>query len=135
MAPITRGGRGVGLGVWQGTVMAPITRGGRTADVHGRRHQHWRPSRAGGRLTGSAYVPRTSPPSRVTRRLHALADGLDLFGDLLVRTQVIIHAVVSDSLPVCRRMALPQSARTAAPAPPRMAQAPAAPSWGWWAWT
>jgi len=83
--------------------MAPITRGGRTADIHGRRHQHWRPSRAGGRLTGTAYVPRTIAPSRVTRRLHALADELDLFGDLLVRTQAIIHAVVSDSLPVCHR--------------------------------
>lgn len=91
--------------------MAPITCGGRTADTHGRRHQQWRLSRAGGHLTGSAYVPRTIAPSRVTRRLH----GLDLFGDLLVRTRVTIRAVVSDSLPICRR------ARVALPPPLRPA--------------
>jgi len=67
-------------------------------------------ARAVGQLTGSAYVPRTISPSRFNRRVHALADGLDLFLDLLsaavVRGQAAICDVVIDSLPlpVCRRV-------------------------------
>ncbi len=62
-----------------------------------------------GHLTGTAHVPRTISPARFNRRLHALAEWLDLFrdllGDLLVRTQAAICAVVIDSLPlpVCKR--------------------------------
>jgi len=67
-------------------------------------------ARAVGQLTGSAYFPRTISPARFNRRLHALADWLDLFLDLrgagVVRGQAAICDVVIDSLPlpVCRRV-------------------------------
>jgi len=67
-------------------------------------------ARAGGQLTGTAYFPRTVSPSRFNRRLHALADWLDLFrellGDLVVRTQAAVCDFIIDSLPlpVCRRV-------------------------------
>ena len=67
-------------------------------------------ARAGGQLAGSAYFPRTISPSRFNRRLHALADWLDLFldllGDVVVRGQAAICDFVIDSLPlpVCRRV-------------------------------
>jgi len=67
-------------------------------------------ARAVGQLAGSAYFPRTISPSRFNRRLHALADWLDLFldllGDVVVRGQAAICDFVIDSLPlpVCRRV-------------------------------
>jgi hypothetical protein len=67
-------------------------------------------ARAVGQLAGSAYVPRTISPARVNRRLHALADWLELFrdtlGDLIVRGQAAVCDVIIDSLPlpVCRRV-------------------------------
>jgi len=70
-------------------------------------HHH---ARAVGQLAGSAYVPRTISPSRFNRRLHALADWLELFrdtlGDLIVRGQAAVCDVIIDRLPlpVCRRV-------------------------------
>ncbi len=67
-------------------------------------------ARAVSHLTGGVSFPRTISPSRFNRRLHALADWLDLFrdllGDLIVRTQAAICDFVIDSLPlpVCRRV-------------------------------
>jgi len=67
-------------------------------------------ARAVGQLAGSAYFPRAISPSRFNRRLHALADWLELFlatlGDLVVRGQAAVCDVVIDSLPlpVCRRV-------------------------------
>jgi len=67
-------------------------------------------ARAVSHLTGSAYFPRTISPSRFNRRLHALADWLelvlDLLGDTVVRGQAAICDFVIDSLPlpVCRRV-------------------------------
>ncbi len=70
-------------------------------------HHH---ARAVGQLAGSAYVPRAISPSRFNRRLHALADWLELFldtlGDGVVRGQAAVCDVVVDRLPlpVCRRV-------------------------------
>jgi len=54
-------------------------------------------ARAVSHLTGGVYFPRTISPSRFNRRLHALADWLDLFrdllGDLIVRTQAAMFNV------------------------------------------
>jgi len=67
-------------------------------------------ARAVGQLAGSAYFPRTISPSRFNRRLHALADWLELFrdtlGDRVVRGQAAVCDFVIDSLPlpVCRRV-------------------------------
>ena len=66
-------------------------------------------ARAVGQLAGSAYFPRAISPSRFNRRLHALADWLELFlttlGDEVVRGQAAVCDFVIDSLPlpVCRR--------------------------------
>jgi len=70
-------------------------------------HHH---ERAVGVLTGGGYVPHAISPSRFNRRLHALADGLDLLTDtrgaLIVQAQAAICDVVLGSLPlpVCRRV-------------------------------
>jgi hypothetical protein len=67
-------------------------------------------ARAVGQLTGTAHFPRTISASRFNRRLHALAEWLDLFrdllGDVVVRTQAAICDFVIDSLPlpVCKRV-------------------------------
>jgi len=51
-------------------------------------------ARAVGVLTGGAYFPRALSPSRFNRRLHALADWLELFADtlgaLIVQAQAAI---------------------------------------------
>jgi len=66
--------------------------------------------RAVGVLTGGGYVPRAISPSRFNRRLHALADWLevltDTLGALIVQAQATICDFVLDSLPlpVCRRV-------------------------------
>jgi len=86
--------------------------------------------RAAGQLVGSAYVPRAISPSRFNRRLHALADWLELFldtlGDLVVRGQAAVCDVVIDA---CRCRCAAAGGRgvaarcagghTAATAPPR----------------
>src|SRR5579875_875334 len=53
-------------------------------------------ARAVHQLTGGAYFPRAISPSRFNRRLHALADGLDLFGELLGDLVVRAQAAVCD---------------------------------------
>ncbi len=87
-------------------------------------------ARAVSQLTGSAYVPRTIAPSRFNRRLHALADWLELFLDLLGETVMHAQAAICDfvidslPLPVCAVCARGAAARCAgapiaATAPPR----------------
>ncbi len=66
--------------------------------------------RAVGVLTGSAYFPRAISPSRFNRRVHALADWLELLmdtlGTVVVQGQAAVCDFVLDSLPVpvCRRV-------------------------------
>ena len=66
--------------------------------------------RAVGVRTGGSYFPRALSPSRFNRRLHALADWLDVrtdtLGALIVQAQAAICDFVLDSLPlpVCRRV-------------------------------
>jgi len=67
-------------------------------------------ARAVGALTGGAYFPRAISPARFNRRLHALADWLELFlavlGEVTVRAQAAVCDFIIDSLPlpVCRRV-------------------------------